>query len=197
MHQRTSYGNFKITMQVHSRFGFPQILHGSKQEDEETSISLKPGHEYEIKLDPYGRISTTDFDELPFEKQQCKLSHEIHSTATHPNYTFTNCKFDCYVNLAFETCKCIPWGFVNKHENAPDCEIFGRTCFYNMIGALTHRSDQNCTHCVEECNYIHYRRNVKKTEKFQWEIRFQTRNTAISMFASILQSGTNAQCHDY
>ena len=96
---RTSHQNFKVQFQVHSRTGFPLILFGSKQEDEEKSASLQPGFEYEIKLDPYGQLSTEDFTALPFEKRQCKLSHELHDKATHPIYTSANCKYDCYINL--------------------------------------------------------------------------------------------------
>lgn len=161
---RTSHHDFNIQMQMHSRTGFPSILFGSKQEDEEKSISLKPGYEYEIRLDPFGQLSTEDFQGLPFEKRQCKLSHELHDNATHPTYTSASCKFDCYVNLAYKTCKCVPWDFVNNIENAMECDLFGRSCFFNVIEKLTHKTEQDCNDCVDECDWIRYRRIKAKSE---------------------------------
>ena len=81
---------------------------------------------------------------------------------THPIYSKANCKFDCYVNLAFQECKCVPWDLVNKIQNAGECDIFGRVCFFGMIENLAHGSDQNCTHCIDDCNWIRYRKTIKE-----------------------------------
>ena len=94
-----------------------------------------------------------------------RLDHEIFDNSTHPIYTKANCIFDCKVNLAFTTCKCIPWDFVNNIQGAEECDIFGRTCFFNMIETLSHGSDEKCSHCIEECDSIKYRRRVIKETK--------------------------------
>ena len=107
------------------------------------SLSLEPGHEYIIKLDPYGQLSTEDFKAMLLEKRNCRLDYEIFENATHPVYTKANCKFDCYINSAFKTCKCVPWDFVNRIQGAEECDIFGRTCFFNMIESLAHGTMRN------------------------------------------------------
>ena len=102
-------------------------------------------------------------------KRNCRLDHEIFENSTHPIYTKDNCKYDCHVNLGFQTCKCVPWDFVNKIQGATECDIFGRTCFFNMLETLAHRSDQNCNHCIEECESIKYRKNGIEIEELHIE----------------------------
>ena len=156
-------------MQVQERKGFPSILFGSNQEKDKKSITLKPGHEYIIELDPYGQMSTDDFKTMSLEQRQCRLYKEVLDDFTHPIYTSTNCRYDCYVKMAFDNCKCIPWDFVNKINGAEECDIFGRTCFFNMIETLTHGSGHNCQHCIEECDWVRYRKVVVEAEKLEWE----------------------------
>ena len=156
-------------MQVQERKGFPSILFGSNQEKDKKSITLKPGHEYIIELDPYGQMSTDDFKTMSLEQRQCRLDKEVLDDSTHPIYTSANCRYDCYVKLAFETCNCTPWDFVNKVDEAKECDIFGRTCFFNMIETLTHGSGHICEHCIEECDWVRYRKVVVEAEKLEWE----------------------------
>ena len=85
--------------------------------------------------------------------------------STHPIYKKANCIYDCHVKISFETCKCVPWDFVNIIKGATECDIFGRTCFFNMIETLAHGSDQNCNYCIGECDSIKYRRRVKESIK--------------------------------
>ena len=164
MNPRTSHNDFKVQMQVHSKTGFPQILYESQQEDDQKSISLEPGYEYEIILDPYGQVSTEAFKALSLDERGCRLKHELHNMATHPTYSTEHCKFDCHVNMAFETCKCVPWDFVTNVNDAIECDLFGRTCFFNVVESLTHGSDDNCSHCqLERCDYVMYRKTILKS----------------------------------
>ena len=157
-------------MQVQERKGFPSILFGSNQERDKKSITLKPGHEYIIELDPYGQMSTDDFKSMSIEKRQCRLDQEVFDDSTHPIYTSSNCKYDCYVKFAVETCKCIPWDFVNKVDGSIECDTFGRSCFFNMIETLTHGSEHNCDHCINECDWIRYRKTIMKSESLALEM---------------------------
>ena len=143
MFPRTSHRNFDIQMQIQERKNFPSILFGSNQEKDKKSITLTPGHEYIIELDSHGQMSTDDFKTMSLEQRHCRLDKEVLEYSTHPIYTSENCKYDCFVKMAFDTCKCIPWDFVNKIEGATECDIFGRTCFFNMIETLTHGSKHN------------------------------------------------------
>ena len=169
MMPRTSHKTIGLQMQIHGAKEFPHILFGSNQEKLMKSISLEPGHEYVINLDPYGQISTEDFKSMSLEKRQCQLESEVFEHSTHPIYTKGNCKFDCHVDLAYDTCKCIPWDFVSKYQDAAECDIFGRTCFFNMVEMLTHESNLNCTHCIEECDNIKYRKSNIQSESLSFE----------------------------
>ena len=159
---RTDHRNYKVQMQIQENKDFPQILFGSNQEDEMKSISLSPGYEYTIKLNPYGQMSTEDFKSMSLDKRQCRLDHEVFENSTHPIYTYANCRYDCIVQSAFKTCKCIPWDFIHNNKNATDeCDIFGRTCFFNKVEELTHGEDDTiCSHCIGECDWIRFRRVV-------------------------------------
>ena len=111
---------------------------------------------------------TDDFKAMSLKKRQCRLGHEIFDNATHQIYAKVNCIFDCHINLAFETCKCVPWDFVNNLQGTKECDVFGRTCFFNMIETLTHGSDQKCSQCIDECDSIKYRRRIIKQTKLGW-----------------------------
>ena len=167
MMPRTSHHDFNVQMQIHGPNDFPQILYGIDQDKDLQSISLKPGHEYNIELHPYGQMSTGSFMDMSIEKRQCRLMHETFGDATHPIYTKANCLYDCYVKQAYQTCHCIPWDFVNKVSEAEECDIFGRTCFFNRFENLTHTGDRNCLHCQDECDWIKYRRRTIKTESIE------------------------------
>ena len=164
---RTIHRNFGIQLQVQENKDFTKILFGSNQEEDKKSISLTPGYEYNIVLDPYGQYSTNDFKGMSLDKRQCRLDHETFDHSTHPIYTKANCEFDCHVKLASESCQCVPWDFVNKFQGSEECDIFGRTCFFNMMETLAHKSDENCTHCIEECDYIKYRRSLGKSNSLK------------------------------
>ena len=162
---QTRHRKVGLQMQIQGGKAFPNILYGGNQEQSLKSMSLEPGFEYIIELDPYGQLSSNDFKSMALDKRQCQLDNEIFDNSTHQIYTKANCIFDCHVNMAFETCKCVPWDFVNKIESTEECDIFGRTCFFNMIESLAHGSDQSCSHCIDECDSIKYRRRIIKEIK--------------------------------
>ena len=157
---RTSHLNFKVQLQIHDGKGFPQILYGIDQDEDQKSISLKPGNEYHIELYPYGQVSTEDVRDISIDKRQCRLSHETFEGASHPTYTKDSCLYDCHVQMAFETCQCVPWDFAHKFKEGKECDVFGRTCFFNRIENLTHMVEESCSHCQEECDWIRYRRKI-------------------------------------
>ena len=188
MMPRTIHKDFKIQMQVHQGKDFPQILYGSDQDLDQRSITLKPGFEYKIELYPVGQITTADFDNMSKEKRGCRLKHETHEKATHSIYTKANCIYDCHVQMAYETCKCVPWDFTNKIANAKECDIFGRTCFFNKIAAMTHGSNYSCSHCENECEWIRYGRKIIDTPK---------PIGPLIKSSGLLYSSKNKYCNDY
>ena len=165
---RTTHGDFNIQMQIHESKGFPQILYGVNQDEDLRSISLKPGYEYLIELQPYGQVSSEDFKEMSLKKRKCRLMHETIAGATHPIYTRRNCLYDCHIQKAFETCFCVPWDFTKNVKHAKECDIFGRTCFFNKIANLTHTMERDsCSHCEDECDWIQYKRVVKEKQSIK------------------------------
>ena len=67
--------------------------------------------------------------------------------------------------MAFSKCQCIPWDFVHDKEDYHECDIFGRTCFFNEFDNLTHFSGNLCPHCLDECNFMEFHRRIVKDEK--------------------------------
>ena len=59
------------------------------------------------------------------------------------------------MKIALDICKCIPWDFVHNFE-ADECDVFGRSCFYNSISNLTKHPDNVCPHCISGCDDIKY-----------------------------------------
>ena len=151
-------------MQISEGKGFPQILHGIDQDKNQRSISLKPGFEYEIELHPHGQISSPDFREMSLEKRGCRLSHETMESSTYQVYTKDNCLYDCRVQQAYKICQCLPWDFVNTISESTECDVFGRTCFFNVMENMTHSRDEFCSHCIEECDWVKYRRKIIGSE---------------------------------
>ena len=164
MFPRTSHHDFNVQLQVQEGKGFPQILYGVNQDRNQRSISLKPGYEYVIELQPYGKVSTDEVKDMPLDKRKCRLIHETLDGSTHPLYTKDNCLYDCHVQKASEQCQCVPWDFANNIKDSEECDVFGRTCFFNMIENLTHEIHDFCSHCEEEFDWIRYRRKVIGSE---------------------------------
>ena len=161
---RTSHHDFNVQLQIHEGKGFPQILYGLSQDKDQRSISLKPGNEYVILLYPYGQLSTEGVKDISLEKRQCRLTHEAFKGSSHPTYTKDGCLCDCRVQKAFNTCKCVPWDFANGIKERKECDVFGRTCFFNRIENLTHTVDEACSYCQEECDWTRYRRDIIGSE---------------------------------
>ena len=190
---RTNHHDFNVQLQVQEGKGFPQILYGIDQDRNQRSISLKPGYEYVIELRPYGKVSTDEVKEMPMGKRKCRLIHETLDGSTHPLYIKDNCLYDCHVQKASEVCQCVPWDFANMVKNGKEYDIFGRTCFFNMIENLTHVTDETCLHCEEECDWIRYRRKVIRSESISLELK----SGGHLLFDDIFLDGTQEYCNKY
>ena len=67
------------------------------------------------------------------------------------------------MELANTMCNCIPWDFIHATK-AQECDVFGRTCFYNAMENFTVSSGNYCDHCIEECDHITYNAIIKKEQ---------------------------------
>ena len=128
--------------------------------------------EYWIEVTPYVQKTTEAFKSIHLQNRGCRLQHEVYENSAFKSYTMENCKYECRVKKAAEICSCIPWDFIHNDRLIHECDIFGRTCFYNAIRNLTSSNDNLCKHCVKECDYATYdiveikKNNLDFTKKY-------------------------------
>ena len=80
---QTRHRKVGLQMQIQGGKAFPNILYGGNQEQSLKSMSLEPGFEYIIELDPYGQLSSNDFKSMALDKRQCQLDNEIFDNSSH------------------------------------------------------------------------------------------------------------------
>ena len=74
------------------------------------------------------------------------------------------------------TCNCTPWDFIVKERNQ-ECDIFGRTCFYNAMENLLQNDTNLCHHCIMNCDFLKFRKELIRKEEisnFEKFIEFGT-----------------------
>ena len=42
-----------------------------------------------------------------------------------------------------------------------ECDIFGRTCFFETLENVALFGSEQCRHCVKECDYISFKKEIK------------------------------------
>ena len=156
-----------MQLQIHQNRDLTRILFASDQETELESITLNPGFEYTIKLFPRGRRSKSRFQQLSLQQRKCRLDHEILDDSTTKIYTKLNCKYDCHISLAIDSCGCIPWDFLTSKENVQECDIFSRKCFFNKMENLTHDPRNFCPRCIDECDKIEFRKEIVEEKSLE------------------------------
>ena len=124
---------------------------------------MKPGYEYSIEVTITGQTPTEGFHSLSLQQRNCRFDHETHENSLFKIYSQANCEYECYVKKSFDFCGCIPWDFIKVDESAPECDIFGRTCFFHAIEKLKHDQSVYCPHCIEECHHISFRTRITKS----------------------------------
>ena len=160
----------EILLKVHS----PKVLANFIEDNTltiSTQLTLRVGYEYFIDVTPKV-VSTTDaFKNMGFQQRKCKLSNEIPDGSIFKNYTMKNCQYECNIKKAETLCKCIPWDFMHNTQ-AKECDLFGRTCFYNAMEELTKSNQSHCKEClIKECDHTTYEAIITKEKKIQ-EVRF-------------------------
>ena len=70
-------------------------------------------------------------------------------------HTVPGCEFECAVKEAVSVCKCIPWYLPNDFQNVPMCEMFGASCFDNIISDEVYYKKCSNT-CLSDCKGISY-----------------------------------------
>ena len=174
----------EIQFQLHQSSEFAHLLMDSNYDKFTTSLTLDANNEYFIDVSPTGQLSTEAFRDFDFQQRQCHLQHEVHQKSIFKVYTQNNCYYECEVNLAMEMCKCVPWDFEHIEE-INECDVFGRTCFFTAMNNLALNSNDSCSHCIEECDYIKYNRVI---------LNEKTKSVTDGRFLSYLTNVENGEC---
>ena len=110
----------------------------------------------------YGQSVTSQFKKMNYEERNCLLPEELPELSSMKVYSKQNCRYECKVKHAIDTCACIPWDFsLNVSNHVNECDIFGRTCFYNAM-----KQSISCPHCLDACQFSQYH----KTKVIQEEL---------------------------
>ena len=158
---------FPIKMQLHQRSDLAQILLEFSQDHNTRPFTLIRGNEYTFEVGIDGRIITQNFRELPIDRRKCKLPNEVADNFWFKHYSKRQCKYQCRTILAFNACGCIPWD-IFRVGSYPKCDIFGRTCFRNVMENITN-TDVACKDCHNDCLYLRYRYKVTKSAMYMQE----------------------------
>ena len=158
----------EVQFQIHPANELPQILKDSYQGAKRDSLTLKAGHEYFIELTPYGQIVTSQFKSLEYADRHCSLSNEKSELSAMKVYSKQNCRYECKVHIAIENCNCIPWDFpINTTKSVMECDVFGRTCFFNAMRKINQAERNQCPQCDEDCEFMQYHKSKVVDKEIQ------------------------------
>ena len=165
MYPRTLEQEFDIQLQIHQNKEFARILRADDEGASLRSISLKPGYEYNLEINPLARQSTKDFKLLSKKDRDCQLDYELNENSIFKIYSKANCRYECGTSLAYKICHCIPWDFLHiaQYSTAEICDVFGRKCFQTVVNNIT-KNGNECKHCVRECDKMEFELKVLSTK---------------------------------
>ena len=158
-----------VRIQLNQDNEFPNMLKSNNYDNFIIPLSLKANYEYFIRVTPYGRRSSENLKDLNIKQRNCKLENEVKAGSIFKLYTENNCRYECNVKLVIEMCKCAPWDFMHKSVEK-ECDVFGRTCFYQTMENITKDSNDHCSQCIQGCDYIKYKREIVESRKIMKEI---------------------------
>ena len=104
---------------------------------------------------------SSDFKKLSPTERNCVIKEDEFYSGTFKAYNINNCKYECQVKKAQDLCQCIPWDFIDHESDKLECDVFGRTCFFNAMQNLSHLHINSCPHCKDDCEFTKYRTLVK------------------------------------
>ena len=154
----------KVLFQIHSPKNFAKLLLEKNYKKQLASIELQANHEYYIDVTPTGQISSNGFKTLDSKRRQCHLEGQEFQSPIFKLYSKDNCKYDCFVKKAKELCQCVPWDFIDGGSGTGECDVFGRTCFYEAIENITSFDNNQCNYCINNCDYINFEKLITKDE---------------------------------
>ena len=153
----------KLKLQIHQPKELANMVTDTNYLSGYHSFILQAGNEYFIEVSPKGAKSSPAFKRIAKEHRNCLLDDEVNSQSAFKVYTLNNCKYECHVSLASSLCKCIPWEFIQKSQ-MEECDIFGRTCFFNALSNYSTYPTNMCKMCKQECDFVKYSKEITHQE---------------------------------
>ena len=151
----------KIQLQLHQPKELATMHTPDNYDPLTIPLTLEANHEYHIQVTPIGKETSNGIRQLPMEHRKCKLETEILDTSVFTIYTEANCRYDCQVKLSAEICQCVPWDYMRNFQ-AEECDIFGRTCFYESMKNLSQYPVDQCPECLTECDYLRFEKKISE-----------------------------------
>ena len=173
MNFRTPHLNFDVQFQLNQNKDFAQIMYENEQDKNSYSLSLAPGYEHEIEVVIKGQTTTPAFEDMALEQRNCRLDHAIEDHSHQKIFSNSNCKYECRVKKAFDACHCIPWDFIYIQNDAQECDVFGRTCFFQAMENITHDPDDICGECDRECKKLTFELKLVKSTSLKIDTNAQ------------------------
>ena len=165
--QRSEANKKTMKFQLHPSTELASIFHGDTFDFSTIAETLEANHEYFYKVTPFGFMASEGMKSLDIHQRNCHTKDELSSSSIFKIYRKKNCEYECRVNFAILKCKCAPWDFIYNHNarEIRECDIFGRTCFYDTIGNITlSNSFNNCDHCIDDCDRIEFKKELIKAK---------------------------------
>ena len=159
-----------VYLQIHPPNELPLMRRESNYGKGGKAIALKSGYEYTIQVTPFGQSVTSEFVKMDQDIRECLMPSELPASTMLKVYNKENCKYECMVNYAMNQCACIPWDFpLSTNATVMECDVFGRTCFFDVMKQFPKMGSNLCQQCLEPCQFIEYRKDKLEEVEFNLE----------------------------
>ena len=187
----TSRDEDSVKLQLHQAKEFAHMNIPDHYDLNHIPIKLDNNHEYYIKVTPTGKVSSEGLRSMLINQRECKLDEEVSDESIFKTYTKSNCQYDCHVKLSIELCQCSPWDFLHK-VNGNECDVFGRTCFYNSIKNLSQYHVDLCPQCKRECDYVEFKKEMISSNEINSEGSYYTSVSSEYLYCSSTDCRNNS-----
>ena len=147
----------EIDLKIHPSNEVAEFALNDNYESNLVPLTLNGGYEYFIDITSSITQVSDEYLSTDLKERQCfGLDDSLPSSSTFKIYTRANCKYDCLIKKAQELCQCIPWDFIDNKSTKTECDVFGRTCFFNSLKNESQSQTKVCPHCLDNCENVKY-----------------------------------------
>ncbi len=136
-------------------------------------FAIEPGKETLVQLQATRvRANKDDIGHISAEDRNCLFPDET-PLQIHRNYSMASCIYECSVDIILHALQsksnlssCIPWYFVQTHDDTPFCDPWQARVFEDILGKVLMQED--CPHCLADCETTTYTA-TQSASSFRWE----------------------------